>query len=562
MEETIHLPSGAQMAASEPRAGLFRRWQLLVPAVLAPVVETTLLLQLGPKDGAALGPQVSAPPPFDLFHDLRWIAVYHNSWLTLALELLGMLVLRSLYVAFMVQMAWPKDRAAPSMLRAFPRALAFHVVAGVLLLPWVVLLFGMALMHVSYLFFAALPPTLVIAVLIHRGALNQTAGGWWRWGPTWVSVGWLVVGFLGLTLAGTLVSVAPLPVALLMAAAAGLLNAKVIFEIVSRIAEAPAPARARVRRWANRLVPVAVVAMFGVATGGTSVGFAVNARSSKPAGSAVPIPVRGDGHPVLAASGYNSHWSPGQRFQLPKDFVGYQFSYLGLDARGRLAPYGPRDTLQPLDVSARRMGQEVAALHRGYRSPVTIVADSEGALVARTFILRIYRPSSGMVDRLIVMDLPVGLSSVYYPPRGREGWGVGTGWGLRGLAALIRNIAPIPASADAPFVRDLVQCKALIASLGTSPPPAGVDEVSFRALADSVDGVYPLAPAGAEFVFSAVHGTLIDEPGVDVVIEDILTGVPTRHPGVGVRLAHVVAALAGPWHVPSLVPDLAPVGGC
>jgi len=63
-------------------------------------------------------------------------------------------------------------------------------------------------------------------------------------------------------------------------------------------------------------------------------------------------------------------------------------------------------------------------------------------------------------------------------------------------------------------------------------------------------------------VFSAVHGTLIDEPGVDVVIEDILTGVPTRHPGVGVRLAHVVAALAGPWHVPSLVPDLAPVGGC
>src|SRR5207302_6399611 len=119
------------------------------------------------------------------------------------------------------------------------RALIFHAVATVLLLPWVVLLFGMALTHVSYLFFAALPPALVVAVLINRGALSQAAGQWWRWGPSWGSVGWVLAAFLWLTLAGAVVFSAPTWLALLVAAAAGLLNAKVSLEIVRRIALGP-----------------------------------------------------------------------------------------------------------------------------------------------------------------------------------------------------------------------------------------------------------------------------------------------------------------------------------
>ena len=156
---------------------------VFVPAVLAALIETGLLLAFGPRDAAGLGPQVSAPPPFDLFHDLRWISVYHLSWWMLGLELGVALALRSLYVAWFVQRAWPGPNP-PSMPKAFVRALSFYAIASVLLLPWVVLLFALAVSKVSYFFFVALPPTVLLALVIHRGAMTQAAGQWWRWAPT------------------------------------------------------------------------------------------------------------------------------------------------------------------------------------------------------------------------------------------------------------------------------------------------------------------------------------------------------------------------------------------
>jgi hypothetical protein len=536
--------------------GFFRRWGLVLPAVVAPMVETAVVRAVGPADGSALAPQVSAPPPFDLFHDLRWLAVYHNSWLTLAAELAVVVVLRSLYVSWMVQRAWPTpDR--PSMRAAFPRVVAFEMVAGILLLPWVVLLFGMALTHLSYLFFAALPPALVITLAIHRGALSQAAGQWWRWGPTWRSLLWLLGSFVVLTSAGAALSSLPLPAAVVVAGAAGLTNAWVFYDVARRIAAAPA----HERRWSNRLVPAVVVAMFGIAVGGTSIGFA--AASVRPsAAGPIPIPRHGLGHPVLEASGFYSRTDPGRREALPNSFVGYQFSYRGLDRRNRLLPYLPANTQQPLTQSARQMARQVDALYRAYRSPVTIVADSEGALVARTYILRDYRPSSHQVGLLIVLDMPVGRSSVYYPPRGVQGWGLATGWGLRGMATLIRRLGSLPASADAPLVRNLAECRSLLSSLAISPPPRGVTQVSFRALADAVDGTYPLAPSASLYVFTAAHGTLVSEPSVEDVISAILRGAPTRHPGIRLSVAHLVAALADPWHVPSLIDRLAPSVNC
>src|SRR5437870_10382360 len=89
-----------------PGTAFFGRTGLLLPAVLAPVAETALLRTLAPGS-AALAAQVTAPPPLDLFHALRWVSVFHDSWLTFALELVGILLLRSVWMARVVQRAWP-----------------------------------------------------------------------------------------------------------------------------------------------------------------------------------------------------------------------------------------------------------------------------------------------------------------------------------------------------------------------------------------------------------------------------------------------------------------------
>src|SRR5207249_379860 len=168
-------PRGCTKTVSEGSVkGFFGRTGLLAPAILAPVAETALLRSVAPGN-AALAAQVTAPPPLDLFHDLRWISVFHDSWLTLGLELGAVLLLRSLWIAWVVQRAWPKPDV-PAMAPAARRASVFYALSMVLFVPWVILLFGLAFSHLSFLFFAAIPPALAIAAVMHRGAASRTAG--------------------------------------------------------------------------------------------------------------------------------------------------------------------------------------------------------------------------------------------------------------------------------------------------------------------------------------------------------------------------------------------------
>ena len=63
------------------------------------------------------------------------------------------------------------------------------------------------------------------------------------------------------------------------------------------------------------------------------------------------------------------------------------------------------------------MVRQVHTLAMAYGEPVTLVGESEGALVARAYLLHVYRPASHDVDRLITLDMPSGASGVYFPPR-------------------------------------------------------------------------------------------------------------------------------------------------
>jgi hypothetical protein len=522
------------------------------------MAETALVGLAGPKEAAALGPQLTAPPPFDLFHDLRWISVYHNSWPLLGLELVAAVVFRSVYIAWILQSSWPNGNR-PRMPAAALRASVFYVAASLLLVPWVALLFGMALTHLSYLFFVSLPPALAIIVAIHRGALAQAAGRWWRWRPTWTSMAWILGAFLWLTIAGAIITVAPLPVGVLAAGGAGFLNARAVVWItaaIGRRAEDP-PLR---HQW---MVPVTLITTFAIVVGGTALGFAADAPDRSPDQRTVAIPTSAVGHPVLVVAGFNSEWDSAPKLRLPHGYVAYRYSYRGMNAVRELVPYRPADTLQPILVSARRMAHQVEALHAAYHEPVTIVSESEGALVARSYLIRLYRPSSGIVRRLIVLDMPIGPRSVFYPPPGAQGWGVGTGWTLRGLAAIIRRITPLQLSADAPLFRDIAECGALMRQVVLAPAPDGVEQITVQALADAVDAASSTSlPAGHRYIVVSAHGGLIHKASVQSLIFDALEGTSNAVPTGSLGLVRLISAMAEPWNAPSLARGLSRPRSC
>ncbi len=183
--------------------------------------------------------------------------------------------------------------------------------------------------------------------------------------------------------------------------------------------------------------------------------------------------------------------------------------------------------------------------------------------MARTYLVHLYDPAHRMIDRVVIFDMPSGGSGVYYPMVGAEGWGVGSGWGLRGLAVVIRVLSPLAVSADAPLIRNLVDCRALIDRVTTGPAPPGVEQVSVRALADAVDGPAPRrAFAPDTFVFTAPHGGLLGRKATRGLITEILEGAPTHASFGHLAMARVITAVSDPWHTPYLVDRLVPVQSC
>lgn len=553
------LLAGGRAAIERPTgralSNFFANWKLVAPAVLAPLIETALLRAAPDPQTAAVGPQVTAPPPFDLFHDLRWVSVYHDSWLTLGLELCAVVLLRSLWGAYMVRAAWPGDDA-PSLFAAARRATVFYAVAALLLLPWVALMFGFSVIGVSYLFFASLPPVIVVALLIHRGALSQAAGRWWEWRPRWGTLGLVASAFVWLTVGGTLAAGAVLPIALLAASACGALNAFTYYAMVRGLSP-PISKRKR-----QILVPIAIVLTFAVVIGGAAGGFArkrIDVGDLSPR-SIARIPKHAHGHPLLVAGGFGSHTDRTPPFNLPRRFAQWRYSYRGM-RHGRQLPYTSDDTEEPLAVSAARMEQQVDALHAAYRQPVTIVAESEGAIVARYYLLNLYKAQSHAVDRFVALDMPRVRPSVYYPAAGMDGAGLGSGWALRGIALLVGHLGPLRVSVDAPFFRSLIDCGRNATSLQERRLPSGVHETQVLALADTVDDYQPFA--GAQHYYAiATHGGLIHDPEVDAIVQAIMMGRPLPQSHVRQLMARVIGNAAAGWTTPTLASDGATDSGC
>lgn len=517
------------------------RPRLVALCVLAPVVEVLVLWAVGMAGSRALAAQVSAPSPWGEFHDLRWLLVLHDSWLALALEWAAIWAGRSILNALIIIEAWPgPDR--PSLTRQLRRTVPFTLGSSFILLPWAVIAFEVSVIPISWLFFVALPPVVILALVVHHGSVT---GAWWHQVPPWRGVAWVACTFLVETVSGMALGAAPAALWVPLAGFGGLFNAWAWRGLVAAVL-----GHGTDRRWVP-LGPGVIAAMVAAAIVGTNAGFAiVTARApARPAGANGPTPPpAGSGGPVLVVSGFNSTLAGPQPPAIPGSYDEVRFSYAGLDARGRPRPYTAADTHRSLPDLVRLLANQVSVLERRADRPIAIIAESEGSLVARAYVAAVPAAPVGRMVLLSPLDQP---GRVFYPASGRQGYGVATGEALGGLTDLLGHISPVDLSADDPLFRSIVDHAGGLRGLLACPTP-GIAEHLIEPLADAVADPMPPSTTVPVTVISAFHGGLLTDSQARHDVTRLLAGEAIP-PSTALDGAEEVIRLAGgAWQVPSL----------
>ncbi len=532
--------AASQRAPGQERPGEPGLWShpgLLAVCIAGPLLEVALLWAVGLSSALGIAPSVTAPVPFATFHDLRWLMVYHRSWPGFAVEAMAMLAFRGAMTALLVWLAWPRGVARPPAVALLRSATAFTLASGVLLVPWVGLLFGLAVMPVSWLFFAALPPVLAVGLLIHQGAVRSG----WRWHrPTGRTAGWTALTFAVLTLSGAALTASPAPLRLPVAAAAGLFNAWAWSGIVSVLAPRRPPRRA------VPLVPVALALLLALVAIGAGLGFRASVRNGDR--SPARAPSASTGQPVLLVTGFGGHWDGAARRWLPSDFDVRRFSYRGQDPSGRPLPYDSPDTHHPLPDLVRAMAAQVEALHLQTGRPVAVVAESEGALVAKTYLAA---TPGAPVGELVMLSPLVQPARVWYPRQGQDGWGLATGWELRELGGLFRDVSGSDLSADMPVVRSLMDHGPALRDLLACPLPR-TRQLALFPLADAVATPHPSEIGIPSEVVPAFHGGLLGDDGVRRAVIRYLRYGTVSPATIWPVAQQILRASAAAWQVPEL----------
>jgi MFS family permease len=529
-------------------ADTFGRCRVLIAVcVLGAVVGAVALPAIGIGAARELSPQLTALAPLGLFHDLRWLFVYHDSWLSFGLGAVALIAFRATFTAVVVRLAWPADRPRPSLRRTWLSALIYTLVAGALLSPMVALLFGVGVIPFSWPWLAAVPTAVIVAVIVHHGGL---VGHWWRRLPTARSVGWLLLDVLVLTATALTISAAPAWLAWLPAALGGLFNAWAWYGATDALVHRR-PARWPHLTWPVPVTPVTAVLVLVVIVVGAKGGFALAAVPQH----ATPSAARASGgEPVLVAGGFGSACCSKAASIGGGDqhLSAQQFSYAGLTASGQPIPQSPSATHAPLPVLAERMAAQVRRLHRASGHDVAIVAESEGSLVTLAYL---HRHPHAPVDDVALLSPIVDPGRVSYPAAGRQGFGLAAGWELRGVTGAIGRIAPFAVSASGPLLRSIDTSDG---SLSWSDLcRRGLRTVAFVPLADSVtlpttleaDSPVPIV------VVPAFHGGLLGNPKVQHAVRSWLAGKPLPSKPALTATSRVLTGAASAWRVPPLVTD-------
>ncbi len=526
----------AVLEAPVPR--LRRHPALLALAMGVPVLEVAVLWATGSRSSFALAPQVSAPEPFGVFHDLRWLFVFHSSWTAFGLELAALLAVRTTLTVALVRAAWPVGIPRPPLTGAAARTLVFVVIGAALMTFSVGLLFAAAVAPISWLLFAGLPPAVFVALLIHGGVVME---GWWHRAPPARTVGWAALTFVVLTLAGATLSALPTGFAPFAAAAAGLFNAMAWIGIVNTVV-----VRGR-RGNPIPVAPIGVALLAAVIVGGTLLGFEqVGSRHRLEHAAGQPPTVTGQ--PVLIARGFGSHWEGENPPSLGPQFSQRLYSYSGLTAEALPAPYRSPDTYASLDHLVALMAQQVDVFHRATGRPVSIVAESEGTIVTEAYLHSVSDPP---VDRVVLLSPLVEPGRVYYPPDGEDGWGVAAGTLLRAISGALDRVSPLGLTPGTPLLRSIVDdAPRLRDQLRCAVP--GVSQLALFPLADAVTAPHPAEVHITHEVVPAFHGGLLANASADRMVAVALEGKPLPRFRVWSALEAGIQASASAWQVPEL----------
>ncbi len=517
------------------------RWALAILCVGLPILEVATVFVFLPGSSPNLAPQASAVAPFGIFHDLRWLSVYASSWPTFGALAIGVLLARGAVTAVCVRLAWPAGAPPPRMTALLARGVGATVLAALFLVPSVALLFALAVVPVSWLFIAAVPLALAVALVVSPIAVT---GGWWKHPIPLRAVGWVALSFASLTAAAAVVAIAPPWAAFVVAALSGAFNARAWVGMVSAVVE---------HRHSDRVVPavpVALAVMVGVVAVGSVSGFS-HATTDHNAGSLSSyVAPRPGAQAVLLVSGYGSHWNGAPTHPVPGPFFEQRFSYRGLGPSGRPLAYASTDTVQTLQSLDAELASQVDVLARATGRRIDIVAESEGALVAKSYLVSHQHAPVGTVVLASPLLAP---GRVSYPVDGSTAAsGLPSRDALGLLSRAYQSVAPIDLSPESPFLKSVDQLAPLLQSVLACPAP-GVRQVAVLPLADAtaapVQSTLPFPSA----VVPAFHGGLIGSPSSDRIIGAALAGqVPVTSPGLR-DLERAIVLAASAWQDPTLV---------
>ncbi|NJP35735.1 hypothetical protein [Micromonospora thermarum] len=513
---------------------------LLLLAAVPPMLEMGILVGLGFFAAQPLAPQATAVWPYDSYHDLRWLLVYHNSWATFLLGLVVAVVLRGVLSAGLTALAWPAELDRPSWRWLVLRNLEVATIAVLIISPWAALSVAFSAVALSWYLFASVVPMLLIAPFLQRAGVAQH---WWRGLPSVDMLGWSSLNFLVLTLGGAVIVSVPAWAGILVAGLAGGVNALLWRRTVQAAARRPV-------RWPRvPVAPIAIVITMIAAVGMPPlVKIAGGGRGDwSPPLVSQPLPERVP-YAVIVLAGYESSWDG----QPPVDPRVERFSYAGLDPAGRPLPYGPQDTHRSLESSAVLLAKQAEELHRRTSRPVALAGESEGALVIRTYLDKL--PPEPVTAAMLYSPL-IWPGRVYYPPPGRDGWGVVAGWELRVIAGVLNLMREVDAGPDLPFIRSVIVEAPFYRNRILCPVP-GVRMIAFLPLvgaAEAPPGEYSQIPV---VEVPALHGDVLSREDTYEQTINFLAGEEVEQP---IRVYEVVQRLGAAWQPPPLVLDVHPL---